>query len=1042
MKLPALALRHPLAMLVLTLAVAVLGIVAVWGLRVNLLPDITYPLVKVHIRWTGATPDQLEENIGRQVERNMASLDGLDYLDASYTDGFYTLFVYFHDAVNRDVAYQDVLAKMQLARQQLPADAGEPQVLKADPSQLPVMDLAIASTALTPVQLRTWVEQDLQDRFLAVEGTAGASVAGGLEREIRVHIDPERLQAIRMTLGDIKRRLQEENIEVPGGLVTVGAREFTVRTRARFQSVEDILRLLIRTTPDGRGVRLGDVATVEDAARRQRVITRLNNQEIVRLSVFKQVEANTVEVADRIQRTIVMLKDELPEGTSIAVVYDQSRYIRASVSGVRDAAFIAALLVVLATMLFLHGWQRVVTILLALPLSLLGTFLVMWALDFSLNIFSLGGLVIAITIVLDNCVVVMENITRHQQGEGNEVTTFEMGTQEVAGAVISATVTFLALFLPFLFVKGLVSLLFHELIVTVAAAIAISLVVALTVAPVLMRLLFARGKPPSRSSRMTEFSERLIAGIQQGYRPVLETALRHRWATLWVTLGLFGLGVLLFGRLGSEFLPEMDDGQVTIKLKLPAGTSVEETAQLAERASVYAQELPGVERAYTLVGGRVLGLVTTEFANEGEVNLQLVPRHDRRVTTKQFVERMAPQIQQAVKKPGAQVKVMHTKMKGIRGFGNFDIEVEVYGPASASIEQLVQVARGIAKEVQPTPGLMALDVSVDVSKPEFDIAVDHTRASALGIPASQVAGLVRTLVDGDVTTQYEERGYYYPLRVQAPEALMANRQSLERLPVLTTDQGTIQLGDVAQVTPTVGAVQIDRKDQRRVVKVTAMAVGRSVGEVTREVQRRVLGVQLPSGYQVKYGGQAQGIRQTYTELGIILILALFLAYVVLVVQFENLWMPLLIVLRVPLSLIGMAVALYITSSPIGITVLMGVIIMAGIEINHGVVLLEFVRQRRAQDALPAEAVRDACLTRLRPILMTALVGILGLLPLALGLGEGTEALQPMAIAVMGGLLFSMPLTLLFLPAMYLLLARHSEIPTAGHVVPESTAIER
>jgi HAE1 family hydrophobic/amphiphilic exporter-1 len=467
----------------------------------------------------------------------------------------------------------------------------------------------------------------------------------------------------------------------------------------------------------------------------------------------------------------------------------------------------------------------------------------------------------------------------------------------------------------------------------------------------------------------------------------------------------------------------MDDGLVTIMLKLPAGASVEETAQMAERASAYAQELPGVERAYTLMGGRVQGLVTTEFANEGEVNLQLVLRHQRRLTTKQFVERMTPQIQQAVKKPGAQVKVMHTKMKGIHGFGNFDIEVEVYGPASASIDQLVQVARGIVKKVQPTSGLMALDVSVNVSKPEFDIAVDHLRASALGIPASQVAGVVRTLVDGDVTTKYEENGYYYPLRVQVPEASMPDRRSLERLPVLTTDRGAILLGDVARITSTVGAVQIDRKDQRRVVRVTAMAVGRSVGEVTREVQRRVLGMELPSGYGVKYGGQAEGIRQTYTELGIILILALFLAYVVLVVQFENLWMPLLIVLRVPLSLIGMAVALYLTSSPIGITVLMGVIIMAGIEINHGVVLLEFVRQRRTQGALPGEAVRDACLTRLRPILMTALVGILGLLPLALGLGEGTEALQPMAIAVMGGLLFSMPLTLLFLPAMYLLMAR-------------------
>lgn len=854
MKLSQLALSRPLSLLVVMMAAAVIGVLSLVRLPVNLLPDITYPVVRIYIRWPGATPSQIEENIARAVERPMASLDGLDYLEGSYTDGFYSLSVNFKDEVNRDIAFQDVVAKMQLVRQKLPAGVSEPQIIKADPSQLPVMDLAIASTSMTPVQLRTWVEQELQDRFLAIDGTAGADVAGALEREIRIHIDPQRLQATRLTLGDIKRRLQEENVDVSGGLVTVGEREFTLSTRARLRTMEDLRRMMLRPTPDGRGIRLSDVADVEDAHRRQRIITRLNDREIVRLSIFKQVEANTVEVADRVKQTMAGLREELPEGVTMTVIADQSRYIHASVNGVRDAALIAAVLVVLATMLFLSGWRRVVTIVLTLPLSLLGTFLVMHIAGFSINIFSLGGLVIAITVLLDNCVVVMENITRHQHA-GDGVQAFARGAQEVAGAVTGATVTFLALFLPFLFVPGLVSLLFRELIITVAAAIGISLLVALTVTPVLMRLLFSRISAEPDTGGKVSINERIIAGMLRGYRPVLAASMRHRWLTVLLTFGVFGLGWLLLGRLGSEFLPEMDDGLVTVKVKLPTGASIEETSRLTQRAAEFAMALPGVEHAYSVVGGRVMGFVTTEYANEGEVNLQLVPRHERRVTTAQFVKELAPQLQQAVKMPGGQLKAMHTKLKGIRSMGQFDIEVEVYGPANDTIGDLAQVARGVAQQIRDVAGLAAVDISVDVSKPQYDIEIDHQRASALGLPASQVAGITRTLVDGDTASAFEEQGYYYPIRIQAPESLLTDRQALERLPLLTTERGTVLLGDVARVIPTVGAVQIDRKDQRRVVKVTGMAMGRSVGQVTRDVQRRIAGTQLPPGYSLKYGGK-------------------------------------------------------------------------------------------------------------------------------------------------------------------------------------------
>ena len=1027
------ALQRPAAVLVVTAAVVLLGVLALVRLKVNLLPDITYPLIKVYVRWPGATPDQIEENIARIVERPMASLDGLDYLQGSYTDGMYTLFAYFQDDVNRDVAYQDVLAKMQLVRQKLPIDIVEPQILKADPSQLPVMDLAISSTSMTPVQLRTWAEQELQDRFIALDGTAGADVAGGLEREIQVQLNAQRMQALQLPLSELRRRLQDENVDVAGGLVTVGPREFSVRTRARYQTPAQIGQLLLRPTTDGRGIRLADVATVSDRWQRQRVITRFSGEEVVRLSIFKQVAANTVEVADRVRQTMATLKPELPEGTTINVIYDQSRYIEASVNGVRDAALIAAILVVLATTVFLSGWRRVVTVVLTLPVTLLGTFLVMEAAGYSINIFSLGGLVIAIGLVLDDCVVVIENITRHQhEGAASEVM-FAAATEEVAGAVVGSSLTFLALFLPFLLVPGLVSLLFHELIVTVATAIAFSFVVALTLTPVLMRLLFRAVPSGTSVSNGDRRSEYLLARVQDAYEVVLDRVLAHRWATLIGTAVLLGAGLLLIKQLGSEFLPEMDDGLVTIKVRMPTGASVEETAHVTEQVASYCRELSGVEGVYSLVGGRVVGLVTTGYSNEGEANLQLVPRHARGMSTKRFVAWLTPLIQQNIKAPGARLKVMHTKMKGIRSMGDFDVEVEIYGPANDSVAALSQVAQGIAKEVRTVPGLTALDVSIDVAKPSYDVIVDHDRASAQGISGAQLAAALRTFVDGDVPSQFESDGYYYPIRILVPEIDLADRAALERLPLLTTSTGTVLLGSVARIVSTVSPTQIDRKDQRRVVKVTGMAVGRSVGQVTGEARRRVAALQLPSGYTIKYGGQAEAMRQTYLELAIILLLAMFLAYVVLVVEFSTLSLPLMIVLRVPMSIIGMAIALYAAHTAIGITVLIGIIIMAGNEINHGVVLLEFVRQKRAEGASHEVALRSACRTRLRPILMTLLVGVLGLLPLALGVGDGTEVLQPMAIAVTGGLIFSLPLTLLVLPAAYLLVYRDEKEPAPSQM---------
>ncbi|MDD3926004.1 MAG: efflux RND transporter permease subunit [bacterium] len=1029
MKLSSLAINKPISVIVLLIAATVLGIFGYLRLPVNLLPDITYPMVKVYINWRGATPQEIEDSIATVVERRMATVDGLDYMESQCTEGMYALQVNFDYSVDRDVAYQDVLAKLGLVSRNLPADADQPYTMKADPSQLPVVDLMISSTGMDTTRLRTWVENALQDEFATVPGTAGTEVSGGRIREIRVNLDLKRLQYFGITPEQVSRKLKDENIQLMGGRVNNDRREFIIRTMGEFSSIGEIGSVAVAAAKSGGTVYVKDVARVEDASDTQRVITRLNGKEGVKLSVLKQAAANTVEVEQGVRKKIAQLKQSLPDGISMSVVYNQADYIKASVSGVRDAALLAALLVILVIAFFLKGWKRVLIVGITIPLTVLLTFFVTQLMGFSLNIFSLAGLVIAICLILDDCVVVIENITRIRRSDGDHLGLTELGTDQVAGAVLVSTVTFLALFVPFLLVPGLVSLLFRELILTIAVAVSVSTVTALTVTPALYKRFYPEERHDVESdSRLERISNAFLNACLSVYRKGAGWSVTHRRSIIAVTFGLFIIGLLLMVRLGSEFLPETDDGQIMIKVKMPTGTSVAETSRVIGGIEGIIQELPGVAHYNSLAGGKIWGLVTTEASNEGQVDLQLVPGNRRRMSTKKYVEWLSPQISKRAGIPGARIKVMHTKMKGIRTIGSEDIEAEVYVPRSEPVEEAHEVCSQILAEVRDTPGLANPDLSLDVSKPEYQVVVDRGRAADLGLSVSGIAAAIRAAVDGTVASTFKDDGYYYGIRTVISEQEVKSRESLEGMAISTPSGGNCYLRDVAQIIPSTGPVQIDRKNQMRVIKVTGSAQGKTVGQVTSGISRCLKDFALPSGYAIKLGGQSQMMAETFRTMGLILMLALFLGYVVLAIQFESLIEPFLIIIRVPLSLIGLSLALYMTGTPVGVTVMIGIVALAGIEIHHGVVLLTLVNQLREEGYAPIEAVIQAGATRLRPILMTLFVGVVGLIPLALGTGEGTETLQPMAIGVIGGLIFSLPLTLFFLPALYLtMVGRDKEV---------------
>lgn len=1015
------AVKRRIATSVITIALTVVGVYGLSQLPVNFLPDMTYPMIKVHVWWPGATPVEIETNLADPIERQMATVDGLDYLESSSIEGMYTLMVNFKYGVNIDVAYQDSLAAMARVARQLPKDIEPPIVIKADPSQLPVVQLTVRSDQWDLVQLRTWADNWLQEQLLAVSGVAGTEVVGGLKREIRVHLDPLAMEKYGLSLPGVIKRLQEENLEQFGGRVTAGPREIIARTVGEFHSLDDI-RSIVLAKKDQAKITLADIAEVKDAHEETRVITRLDGNPAVKLSVLKQADANAVAVAQAVNEKIRHLQSALPGGIKLGMVENQADYILPALKGVRNAAFEAAILVFIVIYLFLGNWRQVVVMLLALPVTLLLNFGLMKLAGFSLNIFSLGGLVIAIGLVLDNSIVVIENITRlrteNTQAFPDEIAV--KGSSEVGSAILAATLAFVSIFVPFLLVPGLTSLLFKELILVIAGIVCISLAVAVTLTPMLMAFFFAgNNRLPVQKNRFELFFE----WITRGYGRMLSQILRARWGVISIfTVVLIG-AVALAPKLGSEFLPRMDDGRIMIKVKLPTGAAVGETDRVLRQIEIELAGDPLIESAFTLAGGKVWGLYTFEIANEGEITIQLVPRHARNMSTEEYLRRLRP-VMAKITIPGGKVMAMQAKIKGLKKLGNADIEVKIKGQEMDKLFALAGTTAETMKELQQFNNVY---VSMDMTKPEYQIRIDRTRAAELGVSVANVAVTVRSLLSGAVVTRYRDGDEFYNIRVMVPEERITSRRDIEDLILTNAQDEYLRLGDVAEVLQAVGPVEIVREDQSKEVIVRGDAVGVSVGEALASLKAKVSQLSIPTGYQVSFGGQAQMMAEMKHSILLILGFALFFAFVVLAVQFNSLKLPALILGSVPFCIAGIVYALYLTNVPFGATVLIGMLVVVASTVNEGVLLLTVVEELRNRKQLPVlDALVQAAKIRLRPRVMIAAAVVAGFVPLALNLEEGGDMLQPMAVGAIGGLSLGLFVALFLLPCMYLVFSKDAQ----------------
>ncbi len=1017
MKITQYAVRRNLATSAMVVALVVLGLYALWRLPVDFLPNITYPMIKVHIWWRGATPEEIEKNIADPVERQMATVDDLDYLESSSIEGMYTLQANFKYGVDVDVAYQDALAAMARVARELPKDMDPPVIIKADPSQLPIVQMTVTSDQWDLVQTRTWTDEWLQDQLLAVPGVAGTEIVGGLKREIRIHLDEEALEKHGLTLAGIIKRLQEENVEQFGGRVTSGSKEFIARIVGEYRNLEEIRSVVVARKGTAK-VLLQDIAEVVDASEEVRVITRLDGHPAVKLSVLKQADANTVEVAKAVSNRISELEPVLPAGVKLGMVENQADYVMAAINGVRNAAVEAALLVILIIFLFLGSWRQVAVLVIALPITLILNFFLMRTAGFSLNIFSLGGLVIAIGVLMDNSIVVIENITRWRKERSTEpmLSIADQATDEIGPAIVAATLSFLALFVPFLLVPGLTSLLFRELILVIAGIVVISLLMAVSVTPMLTTLIL--GKQTNKDK--TTWFERYFERITEGYGSALIWALERKGMVVVASAVVLVVGIALLGRLGSEFLPQMDDGRIMVKVVLPTGTSVVETDRVLKEIERRIGQDDDIESMFTLTGGKVWGLYTYEIANEGELNIQLVPRGDRDLSTNGYIEKLRP-IVSKVPVPGGKAMVMQMKLKGIRKLGEADIEVKIKGQDMMILDDL---ARQTASGMNELAHFTNVYVSMDMTKPEYQVIIDRQRAADLGVSIADISDALKSLITGTVATRYRDGDEYYNIRVLVPELRITSRQDVENLPLNCAQGGYLRVQDVARVTQAVGPVEIVREDQIKQVIVRGDAAGVSVGQALSELQGAMASIERPVGYEFEFGGQAQMMGDMKSNILAVLAFAVFFSFIVLAVQFNSLKLPSLILGSVPVCLVGVVLIMFLTGLPLGATVIIGILVVIAATVNDGVLLLTFAEDIRRRDRLePKEAVISAAKIRLRPRVMTTMAVLVGFIPLALALEEGGDMLQPMAAGAIGGLLMEILVALFLMPILYVMFNR-------------------
>lgn len=1018
------AIRQPVFTTMLMVGLMVLGLFSFRRLALDQFPDVSLPIVSIQTTWQGASTESVERDLTKRIEEAVNPTSGVDKITSTSLEGVSSIVVQFKLGTNIDAATADVRSKIEQIRRELPTDIDPPVVQQFDPADQPIVSLALSSDSLSIGTLTTLADGDIRRALEGVDGVGRVQITGGLAREVQVLLDPAAMQARGVTVNDVMTALRQQNLDIPAGRVEEANREAIVRVVGKIRDPQQFARVIVAQRPGGT-VRLGDLATVSDSTEEARSLALVDGTRAVGIDLLKVAGGNTVAVADGVQRALEKLRPSLPQGATISVVRDNSVMIRQSLESVEHELVLGAILTVAIVLLFLNDIRATTITALSLPVSVVSTFVLFAVLGFTLNIMTLMALSLSIGILIDDAIVVIENIVRRRElGESAFVAAYR-GTKEIFLAVMATTLTLVAVFVPVAFMGGIVGKFFFEFGMTIAWAVLVSLLVSFTLVPMLAAYWSggagghgAAGHNAGLTSRnpVTRLIARLnlaLDRIGRGYRTLITWALGHRLVTLSIAFGSFVGAMALFPLIGGAFQPDQDTSAFVVTFKTPVGSSLSYGETKAREVAEVVRSLEGVQYTYATVGAGVTGSVT-----RGDVYVKLVPRNARPRTQKEIMATTRTALGRVY---GVEASVLE---EGGLGGAVKPLQIAVRGP---DVNTLQSLSHEVMREVQRVPGAIEVESSLGDPKPELRLQVNIDKASDLGLNASLLASTISPLLAGQTATTWEDAtGESHDVVVRLPAAARTTADRIASLPIATSrlrDGGfgptTIPLGDVATLETGVGPAQIDREALARVATISAnIAPGANLGDLSSAIQARVDAMALPAGYSVSLGGDTEQLQETAGYIVESLVLAVVLIYLVLASQFGSFVQPLAIMVSVPLALIGVLLGLLITGDTLNIMSMIGVILLVGLVVKNAILLIDNANQRRAEGASIRDALVNAGEARLRPILMTTLAMIAGMIPVALGSGEGGEFRAPMGRAVIGGLVTSTVLTLLVVPVVY------------------------
>jgi hydrophobic/amphiphilic exporter-1 (mainly G- bacteria), HAE1 family len=1039
MGLPEFSTRRPVTTVMIFLGVMLFGIISLVNLPQELFPPITYPQLTVFTVYANAAPEEVETLLTRPVEEAVGTVSGLKAVRSISKEGISLVMAEFDWDQDMDFASLRTRDKVDLIKVRLPRDASEPLVVPFNPFELPVMTISVTGDR-SPLALRRIATDIIKEEIEKIDGVASAAVEGGLEREILVEVNQKKLSSYDVAILDVVDSITDANLNYPAGTIKESFYEYLIRTLGEFEDVREVESVVVKSREEEERhlsydeklasrdlsvspslVTVKDVASVSDTFKERTSYSRYDGEENISVSIQKQAQTNTMNVINSIRSSFTRLEDILPPDIQLEVIYDQSLFIRDAINGVRDAALQGGILAFLVLLVFLKSIKSALIVTLSIPISIMVVFTFMHFGGLSINMMSLGGLALGVGMLVDNAIVVIENIFRHREAGKSAEKAATEGSEEVSNAITASTLTTIAVFLPMIFVVGVAGQLFKELAFTVTFSLIASLWVALTLIPLL-------------SCKLGEGKKKVLAGAAAftggkgwekflaKYEKMLRVFLVHKGVGLSVVIFIFISSLFIINLLEKELMPKTDQRQFMIDVDMPVGTRLVETNNIALKIEEKLKPIPYVESVSTVVGSTTgdsaKDIVTRLGSHQAQLIVDLV--EDRKIKTNEVVQDLQRDLKKDKGLRGARIEF--TLQTGVisgafGGAGGKPITIEIKGE---EMEELERIAVSVSEKLNEIDGIFGVENDAPESSPEIRINVDKDKASLYNISVVDLARIAQVVLRGAVASRFKEEGKEFDIRVRIREEDRRAFDDLYRIRIVSPTAGMVSLGTIARFKRGVGPSEIKREGQQRTITVSADVIGRKIAEVTADVDKMVKESTFKSGYSVKLAGESEEMKKSFDSLRFALILSIIMVYMIMAAQFESITQPLIILFTVPLSLIGVLVALLATNTSISVIALLGVIMLGGIVVNNGIVLIDYTNILMANGKDRFEAVIEASLARLRPIVMTAFTTVLGLLPMALAMGRGAELRAPMAISVMGGLLVSTFLTLVVIPSIFLL----------------------